>query len=68
MKLFTKHKQTLGLQKQIHGYQRGKVGGQINSEFGINRYTLLLKLQYLSHVMKSWDLRKKDPDVLGKTG
>ena len=39
--LFTKQKQTHRLRKQTYGYQRGKVGGGINDEFGINRYTLL---------------------------
>ena len=40
MNLFTKQKQIHRLRKQIYGYQGGKVGGGINQEFGINRYTL----------------------------
>ena len=41
MNLFTKQKQTHRVQKQIYGYQRGKVGGGIHQEIGINVYTLL---------------------------
>ena len=42
MNLFTKQKQTLRLQKQPYGYQKGKVGGGgINWEFGSNIYALL---------------------------
>ena len=41
MNLFTKYKQTHRLRKQSYGYQRGKEGGGINWEFGINIYTLL---------------------------
>ena len=41
MNLFTKQKQTHRLQKQTYGYQRRKVGGEINLEFGINIHTLL---------------------------
>ena len=41
MNLFTKQKQTHRLRKQTYGYQRGKIGGGINWEFGIDIYTLL---------------------------
>ena len=41
MNVFTKQKQTHRHRKQTYGHQRGKVGGGINLEFGINRYTLL---------------------------
>ena len=41
MNLFIKSKQTHRLGKQIYGYQRGKVGGGINWETGIDIYTLL---------------------------
>ena len=41
MNLFTKQKQTHRLRKQTYGYQRGKPGGGINWEFGIDIYTLL---------------------------
>ena len=41
MNLFTKQKQTHRLRKQTYGYQRGKVGGGINWEVGINIDTLL---------------------------
>ena len=41
MNLFIKQKQTHRHRKKIYGYQRGKGGGGINWEFGINRYTLL---------------------------
>ena len=41
MNLFTKQKQTQRLWKQTYGYQRGKVGGGINKDFGINIYILL---------------------------
>ena len=34
-------KQTPRLRKQIYGYQRGTVGGGLNEESGINKYTLL---------------------------
>ena len=39
--LFTKQKQIHRLRKQTYGYQRGKVGGGINWESGIDIYTLL---------------------------
>ena len=39
---FKKQKHTYRHRKQIYGYQREKMGeGEINQEFGINRYTLL---------------------------
>ena len=41
MNLFTKQKQTHRFRKQTYSYQRGKVGGGINYEVGINTYTLL---------------------------
>ena len=41
--LFTKQKQTYRHRKQSYGYQRGRVGGGINKEFGINIHTLLYK-------------------------
>ena len=41
MNLFTEQKQTHRLWKQTSGYQRGNGAGGINSEFGINIYTLL---------------------------
>ena len=41
MNLFKKQKQTHRLRKQTYGYQRGKVGGGINWEVGINIDTLL---------------------------
>ena len=40
MNLFTKQKQIHRHRKQIYGYQRGS--GEINQEFGINIYTLLI--------------------------
>jgi len=36
MNLFTKEKQTHKHRKQTYGYQRGKVRGGINQEFGSN--------------------------------
>ena len=39
--LFTKQKQTHRLRERIHGYQRGRVRGGIDWEFGIDLYTLL---------------------------
>ena len=41
MNLFTKQKETHRHIKQTQDYQRGKQGGGINKEFGINIYTLL---------------------------
>ena len=41
MNLFTKQKKIQGHRKHTCGYQRGKGGGGISSELGINRYTLL---------------------------
>ena len=41
MNLYTKQKQTDRQRKQTYGYQGGREGGGINSEFGINIYTLL---------------------------
>ena len=41
MNLFTKQKQTHRHRKQTYGYQRGKVGGGIDQEFGFSRNTLL---------------------------
>ena len=41
MNVFIKQKQTHRHRKQTYAYQRGKEGGGINQEFGINRYTLL---------------------------
>ena len=40
--LFTKQKQTYRHRKQSYGYQRGRVGGGINKEFGINIDTLYI--------------------------
>ena len=56
MNLFTKQKQTHRHRKQIYGYQRGKVRGRINYEFGINRYELL----YIKQISKK--------DLLYSTG
>ena len=41
MNLFTKGKLVYRLQKQTYGCQRGKVGGDINQEFGTNICTFL---------------------------
>ena len=41
MNSFIKQKQPHRLGKQTFRYQRGKVGGRDNQEFGINTYTLL---------------------------
>ena len=41
MNLYTKQKKIHSHRKQTFGYQRGKDGGEINQEFGINIYTLL---------------------------
>ena len=41
MNLFIKQKQTHRCRRQTYGYQRGKRGGDINWESGINRYTRL---------------------------
>ena len=41
MNLFTKQKQSQRCRKQTYGYQRGKGGGGINWETGIDIYTLL---------------------------
>ena len=41
MNLSTKQKKSHRHRKQTYGYQRGKVWGGINQEFGINIYTLL---------------------------
>ena len=41
MKLFTKRKQTHTQQKTNSWFPKGKGGGGINQEFGINRNTLL---------------------------
>ena len=41
MDLFIKQKQTHRPKTQTYGYQRGKVGGGINWQFGIDIYTLL---------------------------
>ena len=46
--LFTKQKQTYRLRKQTCGYQRGKVGGERNWEFGIDIYTLLYIKQIIN--------------------
>ena len=56
MNLFTKQKQTHRHRKQTYCYQRGKGGGGINQEFGINRYTLL----YIKQI--------NNKDVLYNTG
>ena len=40
MNLFTKQKQTQGLKTNLY-LPKKKMGGGINSEFGINIYTLL---------------------------
>ena len=48
MNVFTKQKQTHRHRKQTYGHQRGKVGGGINLEFGINRYTLLYIKQIIN--------------------
>ena len=45
MNLFTKQKQTHRCRKQIYGYQKGKIRGGINQEFGSNIYTLLYSQQ-----------------------
>ena len=36
-----KQKQTHRHRKQTYGYQKGKEGGALNWEFGIDMYTLL---------------------------
>ena len=42
LNLITKEKQTQRLRERTYGYQRGRVGmGRIDSEFGIDMYTLL---------------------------
>ena len=41
MNVYIKQKQTPRHRKQTYGYQRGKVGGGINEEFGISSYKLL---------------------------
>ena len=51
MKLFTKQKQTHRLRKQTYSYQRGKVGGRIDWEFGIDIYTLLYLKQITNKVL-----------------
>ena len=43
MNLFIKQKQIRRLKKQTFGYQRGKVGGGINQEFGISNILLYIK-------------------------
>ena len=48
MNLFTKQEQTHRLRKQTHDYQRGKVGGGINQEFGnVVLYGTLLYIKYV---------------------
>ena len=45
MNLFSKQKETHRHRKQTYGYQSEKGdGGGINQEFGVNRYTLLYKI------------------------
>ena len=41
MNLFTKHKQIHRHRELAHGYQRGRMGGEIVREFGMYMYTLL---------------------------
>ena len=41
MNLFTNQKQPHRHRKQTYGHQRGRSGGGINWEYGINRCTLL---------------------------
>ena len=41
MNLFTKQEQIHRLREQTYGYQRGKVWGRKDWEFGIDMYTLL---------------------------
>ena len=55
MNLFTKQKQTHRLREKIHGYQRGRVEGGIDWEFGIDLYTLL----YLKEITKKTYCKKK---------
>ena len=40
MNLFTKQKEIHWHRKQTYGYQRGKGGGRINYELGVNRYSM----------------------------
>ena len=47
MNIFTKQKKTNRLQKQTYGYQRGKVGGGINWEFGVNIYIHIYTYIYM---------------------
>ena len=54
MDLFTKQKQTRRHREQTSGYQRGKGGGGINQEFGINT------LQYIKQI--------NNKDLLYSTG
>ena len=50
MNLFTKWKQTHRHRKQTYGYQKGKVGGGINQEFGNNIYIYtLLVIKYINN-------------------
>ena len=41
MNLFTKQKQTHRRREQTYGCQRGRMGGEIVREFGVDMYTLL---------------------------
>ena len=50
MHLFTKQKQIHRLQKQTYDYQRGKLGGGKNLEFGIDIYTYRIDNQQGSTV------------------
>ena len=52
MNLFTKQKQTHSLWQQTYGYQRGKVGGEINQELGISLHTLLFIRQVTNKDLK----------------
>ena len=49
MNLFTKEKETHGLQKQACGYQRQKMGVKINQGFGTNIYIPLHKKQEINN-------------------
>ena len=48
MNLFTNRNRLTDLEKKLKGYQRGKVGGGINWEFGTDMYTLLY-LKYITN-------------------
>ena len=44
MKFFTDEKQTQKYRKQTYGYQRGRWGEEINSEYGIKTHTNIYEI------------------------